>query len=153
MKKTNVTKALSLILCTVLIAAMALVMTGCSDNKNQENPQPSAPAIEPGGAVPVLGEGENVFIFSVFDRDGKETAFEIHTNKTIVGEALQELGLLEGEEGTYGLYVKVVNGIRADYDKDGVYWAFYIDGEYAMSGVDVTEIEAGRSYAFKVEKA
>ena len=153
MKKTNVTKALSLILCTVLIAAMALVMTGCSDNKNQENPQTSAPAIQPGGAVPVLGEGENVFIFSVFDQDGKETAYEIHTDKTIVGEALQELGLLEGEEGTYGLYVKVVNGIRADYDKDGVYWAFYIDGEYAMSGVDVTEIEAGRSYAFKVEKA
>ncbi|MBR6527323.1 MAG: DUF4430 domain-containing protein [Lachnospiraceae bacterium] len=153
MKKTNVTKALSLILCTVLIAAMALVMTGCSDNKNQENPQTSAPAIQPGGAVPVLGEGENVFIFSVFDQDGKETAYEIHTNQTIVGEALQELGLLEGEEGAYGLYVTVVNGIRADYDKDGVYWAFYIDGEYAMSGVDVTEIEAGRSYAFKVEKA
>ena len=153
MKKTNVTKALSLILCTVLIAAMALVMTGCSDNKNQENPQTSAQAIQPGGAVPVLGEGENVFIFSVFDQDGKETAYEIHTNQTIVGEALQELGLLEGEEGAYGLYVTVVNGIRADYDKDGVYWAFYIDGEYAMSGVDVTEIEAGRSYAFKVEKA
>ena len=153
MKKTNVTKALSLILCTVLIAAMALFTTGCSDNKNQENPQTSAPAIQPGGAVPVLGEGENVFIFSVFDQDGKETAYEIHTDKTIVGEALQELGLLEGEEGAYGLYVTVVNGIRADYDKDGVYWAFYIDGEYAMSGVDVTEIEAGRSYAFKVEKA
>ena len=153
MKKTNVTKALSLILCTVLIAAMALVMTGCSDNKNQENPQTSAPAIQPGGAAPVLGEGETVFIFSVFDQDGKETAYEIHTDKTIVGEALQELGLLEGEEGAYGLYVTVVNGIRADYDKDGVYWAFYIDGEYAMSGVDVTEIEAGRSYAFKVEKA
>ena len=161
MKKTNVTKALSLILCTVLIAAMALFTTACSDNKNQENPQTSAAeadqdttlAIQPGGAVPVLGEGENVFMFSVFDKDGKETAYQIHTDKTIVGEALQELGLLEGEEGAYGLYVTVVNGIRADYDKDGVYWAFYIDGEYAMSGVDVTEIEAGKTYAFKVEKA
>jgi len=164
MKKTNVTKTLSLILCTVLIAAMALFTTACSDNKNQEIPQTPAaeadqdsqdttPAIQPGGAVPVLGEGENVFVFSVFDKDGKETAYEIHTDKTIVGEALQELGLLEGEEGAYGLYVTVVGGIRADYDKDGVYWAFYIDGEYAMSGVDVTEIEAGKTYAFKVEKA
>ena len=153
MTKTNVTKALSLILCTVLIAAMALFTTGCSDNKNNEIPQTSAPAIQPGGTIPVLGEGENVFVFSVFDKDGRETAYEIHTNKTIVGEALQDLGLLEGEEGAYGLYVTVVDGIRADYDKDGVYWAFYIDGEYAMSGVDKTEIEAGRSYAFKVEKA
>lgn len=153
MKKTNVTKALSLILCTVLIAAMALFTTGCSDNKNNEIPQTSAPAIQPGGTIPVLGEGENVFVFSVFDKDGREMAYEIHTDKTIVGEALQELGLLEGEEGAYGLYVTVVDGIRADYDKDGVYWAFYIDGKYAMSGVDKTEIEAGRNYAFKVEKA
>lgn len=153
MKKTSVKKTLSLILCTVLIAAMALLTTGCSDNKNQEIPQTSAPAIQPGGAIPVMGEGENVFVFSIFDKDGKETAYEIHTDKTIVGEALQELGLIDGEAGQYGLYVKTVNGITVDYDKDGAYWAFYIDGEYAMSGVDVTEIEAGRSYAFKVEKA
>jgi len=172
MTKTSVTKALSLILCTVLIAAMALCTTGCGDNKSNEVPRTSAAdaganqgaqeskhteettqAIQPGGAIPVLGEGQNVFVFSVFDKDGKETAYEIHTDRTIVGEALQDLGLLEGEEGAYGLYVTVVDGIRADYDKDGVYWAFYIDGEYAMSGVDKTEIEAGRSYAFKVEKA
>ena len=58
----------------------------------------------------------------------------------------------EGEDGQYGLYVKTVNGITADYDVDGTYWAFYINGEYAMSGVDVTDIAAGSTYAFKVEK-
>lgn len=48
---------------------------------------------------------------------------------------------------------KNVNGMTADYDKDGVYWAFYIDGEYAMTGVDATNITDGAQYAFRMEKA
>ena len=85
------------------------------------------------------------------DKDGNETQFEIHTDKETVGEALQELNLIDGEEGEYGLFVKTVNGITADYDADGVYWAFYVNGEYAASGVDVTQITEGDSYALKVE--
>lgn len=48
---------------------------------------------------------------------------------------------------------KTVNGMTADYDKDGVYWAFYIDGEYAMTGIDATNITDGAQYAFRMEKA
>jgi len=48
---------------------------------------------------------------------------------------------------------KTFNGMTADYDKDGVYWAFYIDGEYAMTGVDATNITDGAQYAFRMEKA
>ena len=48
---------------------------------------------------------------------------------------------------------KTVNGMTADYDKDGVYWAFYIDGEYAMTGIDATNITDGARYAFRMEKA
>ena len=70
----------------------------------------------------------------------------------VLTSTLSSQVLLEGEEGPYGLYVKVVNGIRADYDKDKVYWAFYVDGDYAVSGVDVTEIQAGSEYALRVEK-
>ena len=101
----------------------------------------------------VLGEGQTVFPFVVADKEGNETAFEIHTDKEIVGEALLELGLIEGEASQYGLFVKSVNGIFADYDSDGVYWAFYVNGEYAMSGVDATPITEGETYMFKVEKA
>ena len=99
----------------------------------------------------VLGEGNTQFNFTVVDQDGKETLFEIHTDKEIVGEALQDVGLIEGEEGEYGLFVKTVNGITADYDKDGVYWAFYVNDEYAAEGVDSTKITEGDTYAFKVE--
>ena len=81
-----------------------------------------------------------------------ETKFEIHTDKKTVGEALLEVKLIEGEDGPYGLYVKKVNGITADYDVDQTYWAFYINGEVAMTGVDVTDVEGGATYSFKVAK-
>ena len=78
--------------------------------------------------------------------------FTIKTDKDTVGAALLEHGLIEGEEGQYGLYVKVVNGIRADYDKDKRYWAFYIDGEYAMTGIELTEITDGAKYQLEYAK-
>lgn len=101
----------------------------------------------------MLGEGNTVFPFSVVDKDGSETTFEIHTDKETVGEALLEVGLIAGDNSEYGLYVKTVNGITVDYDTDGMYWAFYVNGEYAMSGVDTTPITEGESYSFRVEKA
>lgn len=164
MMKTRIKKLLSLIFCIVLIAAMALFTTGCKDsdttNKGTEAPAETESQTEtesPKGETEsmgknVLGEGAVQFAFTVVDKDGNETQFEIHTDCTIVGDALMEHELIAGEEDQYGLYVKEVNGITADYDKDGVYWAFYVNGEYAMSGVDTTKIEAGSEYTFKVEK-
>ena len=68
-----------------------------------------------------------------------------------VGAALLSLGLIAGEDSEYGLYVKTVNGVTVDYDQDGKYWAFYVDGEYAATGVDSTDITAGATYTFKAE--
>ena len=164
MNQTRITKLLSFILCVALIAAIALTAVGCNNTETPETPKtdgltgPSSETATQAGLVPdpnaptVKGEGATVFYFNVVDKDGIETKFEIHTDKTVVGDALLELGLIEGEEGPYGLYVKKVNGISADYDVDGTYWAFYIGDEYGMTGVDMTEIEAGATYAFKVSK-
>ena len=44
-----------------------------------------------------------------------------------------------------------MNGLTADYDKDGHYWAFYIGEDYASTGVDQTPLEDGGSYAFQYE--
>ena len=147
-------KVSSFILCMVLIVAMALSTVGCNGSKDSgaasgdAGAQAGAEVQREGGE---LGEGSKEFALTVTDKDGNETQFEIHTDKETVGEALQELNLIDGEEGEYGLFVKTVNGITADYDADGVYWAFYVNGEYAASGVDVTQITEGDSYALKVE--
>lgn len=150
-------KRLSLILSMMLIVAMALNTTACGDNntKNQgteNNSEVSSSWESETDTKTVLGEGNTIFTFTVVDGEGNETVFEIHTNKTTVGDALLELELIAGEVSTYGLFVKTVNGITADYDTDGTYWGFYVNDEYATSGVDTTTITEGDSYSFKISK-
>ena len=139
MKLTSNKKITSLLLCMMLIVAMALT-AGCGGKKQDDTSAGQEVSVNK------LGEGKTQFNFTVVDKDGKETAFDIHTDKTTVGDALLELGLIAGEEGAYGLYVKQVNGITADYDVDQTYWAFYQNGEYMMSGVDTTEIKGGEAF-------
>ena len=152
MKKTNFQKALSLFLCVVLIAVIALFATGCSDTNKTDDGTTTPSASDQTNEKTVLGTGQTVFDFSVTDADGKKTDFEIHTDKKTVGEALLELKLIDGDDGEFGLYVKKVNNITLDYDKDGMYWAFYENGQYAQAGVDSTDIVAGTTYEFKAEK-
>ena len=162
MKKTMFAKTLSFIACIVLIAAMALVTTGCKDDKKDSadtQDTSSAEVVSQAEEKPdekadvtVLGEGQTTFSFKVVDKEGTETAFEIHTDQKTVGAALLELNVIAGEDSQYGLYVKTVNGVTLDYNTDGMYWAFYINGEYAMTGVDSTDVAEGAEYTFKAEK-
>ena len=153
MKK--LTNKISLLLLVMLVATMTI--TGCGNNATNNQTQDATQTQEAtqeqaASDVTVLGEGATVFNFNVVDGDANTTKFEIHTDASTVGEALLALNLIAGDESEYGLYVKTVNGIVADYDVDQTYWAFYIDGEYAMTGVDSTDVTAGSTYEFKVEK-
>ena len=148
MNRYSTKKLLSILLCIALIAAMALSTVGCGSKDTTS--QPVAPA-EASGDTVSLGEGKTTFLFTVEDLDGNQSAFEIHTDEKTVGAALLALDLIAGDESEYGLYVKTVNGVTVDYDKDGKYWAFYMDGEYAATGVDQTDITPGATYTFKAE--
>lgn len=136
MKMNSMKKMLCLIGCVVLIAAMALTFTGCGGNSNTTT-------TEAGSKVS--------FTVVVTDPEGTETTFDVSTDKETVGEALLEEGLIAGEDSDYGLYVTTVNGITLDWEKDQMYWAFYIDGEYAQTGVDSTNVAEGTVYSFKAE--
>ena len=149
-KRTN--RWLSLLLCTVLIAAMALMAMGCDTHKNDGETTPDTTSESPEETRAVRGDGETVFNFDVVGKDGKTTRFEIHTDGKTVGEALLAAGLIECDEGPYGLFVKTVNGETVVYETDKMYWAFYVDGKYATKGVSETAVEAGKTYAFKAEK-
>ena len=129
-----------------LSALMLLSLVGCGGNADQTA---GNNVIENGATI---GEGDKSFVTEVVDADGNTVKFTVQTNEKTVGEALQKLGVIDGEEGDYGLYIKTVNGITADYNKDGVYWAFYVDGEYAMTGADMTDVVDGTVYTFRVEK-
>ena len=98
-----------------------------------------------------FGEGSKTVQVEVKVEEQSVT-FTIHTDAKTLGEALLAHKLIEGEDGPYGLYVKKVNGVYADYAETGTYWAFYVNGAYGATGVDVTPVEDGATYAFKVEK-
>lgn len=151
MKMTQKTKRiLSCFLCTGLIAAAAFTV-GCNDEKNENSTSVSDSTGEAAEVVSV-GEGNTKFEFAVVHKDGSEKLYNVSTDKKIVGEALTDNKIIEGEPGDYGLYVKSVDGEKLDFEEDGYYWSFYVNGEYAQAGVDMTEIKEGESYSFKAEK-
>lgn len=120
----------------VLVVAMVLSFAAC------------------GGKTPAQTEAPEVgkhYTFTVVDDKGESEEFALTSEAETVGAALLAEGLISGDESEYGLYVKTVNGLTADYDKDGHYWAFYIGEEYASTGVDQTPLEDGGSYSFKYE--
>jgi len=92
-----------------------------------------------------LGQGKKTVLVEVIAED-KTVTFTIHSDKEILGDALTEHGLIEGEKGAYGLYVKKVNGITADYDENQCYWGFYKNGESMMTGVDGAEFKDSEHY-------
>ena len=119
-----------------LLLALALVLTLAACGTKKEEP---------------AAEGVS-FKVVVTDLEGKETSFEYTSAAASVGEALVAEGLVEGHETQYGLYIDTVNGITADWDNDQTYWAFYINGEYAATGIDTTAIAADTIYGLTLTK-
>ena len=151
MKNNSKTKMLSLVLVFVLIAAAAL--TGCSGKPAETTAPIEAPESAGSSAFTILGEGEKSFELIIVDKEGAEHLYLIHTDEEMVGYALIEHALIQGEQGQYGMYIQSVLGQVLDYETDGMYWAFYVNGEYAMTGVDQTPIQADTSYMLKAEAA
>ena len=152
--KNTMKKLLALLL--VLVMTLALAACGQKDEPKTDD-QTDTPAVAEKVELPVadgavIGQGATAFTVEVQGADEKTVTFTVNTDEETVGAALLKLGVIAGDDSEYGLYVKSVNGETADYNTDGVYWAFYINGEYAMTGVDYTAPEAGATYAFHVEK-
>lgn len=127
-----------------IAAVLLLVFTVCFASCSEETPADIwANAAYTENAE--FGEGSKTVTVEVQAGDNS-VVFTIHTDKDTVGAALLEHGLIAGEDGPYGLYVKTVNGILADFDIDQSYWSFCIDGTTAMTGVDTTKIEEKQTY-------
>lgn len=95
---------------------------------------------------------ELTFTLEVVHLDGTAKTFEVNTYKTVLADALTEKGYISGYKSQYGLTVETVDGETLDWETSGAYWALYINGEYAMTGVSTTNIENGATYTFKAEK-
>lgn len=133
--KTNITK-------TVLAAVLALTCLFCLFScKGAEDPWSQATYTEDQS----FGSGSKTVLVKVQVEEHSVT-FTLKTDRETLGAALLEQNLIAGEEGEFGLYVKTVNGILADYDVDGYYWSLTKKGEMMMTGVDTTPISDGEEY-------
>ena len=141
--KQTITK-ISLVLLSVI---MVISFAACSKGADAEGLWKDATYLKD----TELGSGSKTVTVEVAVQDEKVT-FKIKTDKEMVGDALLENELIAGDDSEYGLYIKKVNGITADYDKDKAYWAFYVDGEYAVAGIDSTKIDEGVTYRLEYTK-
>lgn len=157
------TALLALLMCVL----MALSLTACSGNtaeapltETQAVTTENTATVDEYSAVwadatytedTVVGEGNTTFLFEV-KVGANSVTFTVNTDEKMVGKALLDNGIIAGDDGPYGLYVKTVNGILADYDVNATYWGFYENGEYAMNGVDQTEIVSGAHYEMVYSK-
>ena len=168
--KTRKISWLSLVLCLALLAAAALCTVSLAETTvSAETETPVF--VKAGDTVPsdadgkvilltgtkdapvVLGEGKLVMLFHAMNEAEEVDAwFEIHTDAETVGAALLENELVAGSESEYGLYVTSVCGMELIWSEENPhYWAFYVDDEYAQTGVDATPIEEGKTNLFKAE--
>ena len=91
--------------------------------------------------------GVKTITVEVVHKDTSSRSFTFWTGQEYLGAALIEEGLVLGEQGPYGLYIKWVDGETADYDVDQSYWALYEGEEYAVTGADQTPVEDGDSFS------
>ena len=143
-------KIFSLLLALAMLCSLASVAFAASTEQSEilwdENEETIL--LENGG---VYGQGDTAFTLVVSCLSETATV-TVNTDAKTVGEALAELSIVAGEDSEWGLYVKTVNGITADYDTDGTYWAFYVNGDYATTGVDTTDVTPDGCYELKKQK-
>ncbi len=159
--KNTIKSTLALILALLL----SLCLFACTNEPAETPDTDGSNAATDGGAIApeglwanatyledtTFGEGAKTVTVKVIVED-KSVTFTVKTDAKTLGEALIEHGLIAGDMGDYGLYIKYVNGIRADYDLDKRYWNFTKNGEYMMTGADMTEIADGEAYEFTYAK-
>ena len=140
-------KKISGLFCGVLLLIMCFSLFSCKGNESSIDLWDSATYTE----NTELGEGAKIVEVEVKAND-KSVTFKVNTDKETLGEALLEHKLISGEQGAYGIYIKSVNGITADYDTDQSYWSLSKNGEYMMTGADSEKISGGEHYELTYTK-
>lgn len=155
-----------------LLAALALtlgLLTGCGQKPQEqpaaepavaetETPEAEAPAESEAPAdaeapaedeAPAESDPEAVkhITLTVTYADETSEEYTIDTTAEFLKEAIEGEVELGGSESEYGFFLESVNGVTADYDADGAYWAIYVNDEYGMYGLDTQPVTDGDSYA------
>ena len=94
---------------------------------------------------PQTEEGVKQITVQVYTDGQMLREHEIRTTEEYLRGALEQEGMVEGQESATGLYVQTVNGITADESRQQ-WWCFTKAGETLMTGVDSTPIADGDAF-------
>lgn len=130
MKKERMMRGLVLLLAVVLTV---FVFAGCTAAAPGSSDMSSASA-----EIAV----QKSFTLTVVHRDGSEKEFALTTKQQYLGAELEAAGIIDGEVGQYGLFIKTVDGETAD-DSKQEWWYLTKDGEMTETGIDTTPIADG----------
>ena len=92
-----------------------------------------------------IGEGAHS-VFVEVKIGGRSVTLTVKSDKDNLADMLTENKLVDGDTSEYGLYIKKVNGVTADYDTDGAYWGLNKDGEPSAVGASFITVKDGEHY-------
>ena len=96
---------------------------------------------------PETNAGDKNITVTVVHGDGTAVEFEHSTDQEYLGRAIVEMGLVEDNQGPYGLFFDEVDGEKAVWEENGAYWSILIGEEYAVTGADEIVLEDGGEYS------
>lgn len=82
----------------------------------------------------------------VVDGEGAENRHEFRTTRAYLADALLDEKIASGAMSEYGLVIDTADGILADWNVNGAYWAIYVGDEMAMVGASSIELADGGLY-------
>lgn len=132
MNKERMMRGLALLLVAVLAV---FPLTGCAASSGSS----AVSDVSSTAAV------EKSFTLTVVHRGGSEKEFALTTTQQYLGAELEAAGIIDGEVGQYGLFIKTVDGETVD-DSKQEWWCLTKDGEMTETGIDTTPITDGDAF-------
>ena len=132
-------KTLALILCAVFVA---FAFISCGENTS-DGEQPAAATLWDSAMYKedaAVGEGEITFTLAI-EAEGKTVVLTVSTNESVLGNALYNYSLINDPS-----FFDTANGMKASWDEDQAWWAFYVGDTMASYGVSDEVVSRGNSY-------
>lgn len=94
---------------------------------------------------PETSQGSKAVTVQVVHKDGSSKDFPLRTDQEYLGRALVEGGVVEDNQGPYGLFILTADGETVD-ESNQEWWQVTKGGEYLNTGADETPIADGEHY-------
>lgn len=94
---------------------------------------------------------KSVTLQIVSKRDNVDKSETYKTKQEFLGELLKEKNLVEYEDGQYGMYIHVVDGMKDDTTKQ-YWWCILEDGVSATKAADQLPLKDGSTYTLELKQ-